>query len=320
LQYRKTNMRHRCLKYSSIEDSFFGSEVADLRTMRSKLFVPGSRPELFAKALASEADALSFDLEDSVAPARKVQARLELRDFFRSGALASCSKTIIVRINASDTPFFADDIQAMVQTGVHMLNLPKPRDACDVRQTSQAIGQAQIDNKVSSTIGLLLNIETPSALRTAHDLALADPRVVGLQLGLGDLFEPLGITRSDTAAIQQAMFAVRMAAGEAGVFAYDAAFADIADEAGFLAEAQQALRLGFLGKSCIHPRQVALANAAFRPSDEEVAHAQRVVAAARSANTQDVGAYVVDGKMIDAPFLRRAEAILAMANRLGLTA
>ena len=287
--------------------------------MRSKLFVPGSRPELFAKALASEADALSFDLEDSVAPARKVEARLALRDFFRSGALAACSKTIIVRINASDTPFFADDIQAMVQTGVHMLNLPKPRDVNDVRQTAQAIGQAQIDNLVSGTIGLLLNIETPNALRTAHELAMADPRVVGLQLGLGDLFEPLGIARRDTAAIQQAMFAVRMAAGEAGVLAYDAAFADIADEAGFLAEAQQARRLGFFGKSCIHPRQVALANAAFRPSDEEVAHAQRVVAAARSASTQDVGAFVVDGKMIDAPFLRRAEAILATAARLGLT-
>lgn len=287
--------------------------------MRSKLFVPGSRPELFSKALTSEADALSFDLEDSVAPARKEEARVALRDFFRSGALAGCSKTIIVRINASDTPFFAADIQAMAQSGVHMLNLPKPRDASDVRQTSQAIGKAQIDNKVSGTIGLLLNIETPTALRTAHELALADPRVVGLQLGLGDLFEPLSIARRDTAAIQQAMFAVRMAAGEAGVFAYDAAFADIADQAGFIAEAQQARRLGFLGKSCIHPKQVALANAAFRPSDDEIAHAQRVVAAAHSASTQNIGAYVVDGKMIDAPFLRRAEAILVIAARLGLT-
>lgn len=286
--------------------------------MRSKLFVPGSRPELFSKALASEADALSFDLEDSVAPARKEEARTALRDFFRSGALTGCSKTIIVRINASDTPFFAADIQAMAQTGVHMLNLPKPHDANDVRQTSQVIGQAQIDNKVSSTIGLLLNIETPTALRTAHELALADPRVVGLQLGLGDLFEPLGIARRDISAIQQAMFAVRMAAGEASVFAYDTAFADIADEAGFLAEAQQARRLGFVGKSCIHPKQVALANTAFRPSDEEVAHAQRVMAAANSAGTQDIGAYVVDGKMIDAPFVRRAEAIVAMAAQLGI--
>jgi citrate lyase subunit beta / citryl-CoA lyase len=288
--------------------------------MRSKLFVPGSRPELFTKALAGEADALSFDLEDSVAPARKAEARLALRQFLLSGALAGSGKTIIVRINAPDTPHFADDILAVVQPGVHLLNLPKPRDADDIRAASRAIGQAQRANGVTDAVGLLVNIETPAALRRAHELAAADPRVAGLQLGLGDLFEPLGIVRTDVSAVRQAMFAVRMAAGEAGVFAYDSAFADIRDEAGFLAEARQARQLGFIGKSCIHPRQIALANAAFRPGDDEIAHALRVVEAARAADAQGVGAYVVDGKMVDAPFVRRAEAILATARRLGLIA
>jgi citrate lyase subunit beta/citryl-CoA lyase len=171
---------------------------------------------------------------------------------------------------------------------------------------------------VREPLGLLLNIETPTALRTAHALAAADPRVAGLQLGLGDLFEPLGIARNDASAVRQAMFAVRMAAGEAGVFAYDAAFADIQNQAGFSAEAQQARQLGFIGKSCIHPSQVALANAVFRPDDAEIAHALRVVEAARKADAQGVGAYVVDGKMVDAPFVRRAEAVLATARRLGL--
>jgi citrate lyase subunit beta/citryl-CoA lyase len=286
--------------------------------MRSKLFVPGSRPELFGKALAGEADALSFDLEDSVAPARKAQARNALRDFLRSGALAGCAKTLIVRVNALDTPYFTDDVRAAVQPGVHMLNLPKPRGAADIRAASQAIAEAQAANGVRETVGLLVNIETPGALRTAAELACADPRVKGLQLGLGDLFEPLGIARRDESAVRQAMFAVRMAAGEAGVFAYDAAFANINDEAGFTAEAQQARRMGFIGKSCIHPRQIALANAAFRPGDDEIAHALRVVEAAHTAGSQDVGAWVVDGKMIDAPFVRRAEAIVALAGRLGL--
>jgi citrate lyase subunit beta/citryl-CoA lyase len=253
-----------------------------------------------------------------VAPARKVQAREALREFLRSGALAGCAKTLIVRVNALDTPHFADDVRAAVQPGVHMLNLPKPRGAADIRVASQAIAQAQADNGVRETVGLLVNIETPAALRTAAELACADPRVAGLQLGLGDLFEPLGIARRDESAVRQAMFSVRMAAGEAGVFAYDAAFANIADEAGFTAEAQQARRMGFIGKSCIHPRQIALANAAFRPSDEEIAHARRVVAAARDTSSRDVGAWVVDGKMIDAPFVRRAEAIVALAARLGL--
>jgi citrate lyase subunit beta/citryl-CoA lyase len=97
------------------------------------------------------------------------------------------------------------------------------------------------------------------------------------------------------------------------VFAYDSAFANIEDEAGFTAEAELARRLGFLGKSCIHPRQVGLANAAFRPTDAEIAHARRVVQAAVEAEARGVAAFVVDGRMIDGPFLRRAEAVLRMA-------
>lgn len=285
--------------------------------MRSKLFVPGSRPELFAKALAGEADALSFDLEDSVAPERKVQARDTLRDFLR-GLPSGHGKTLIVRTNATETPYFEDDVRAMAQNGVHLLNIPKPRSPADVVAAAQLLATAEHANGVAQPIGLLLNIETPAALRTAHALAAAHPRVAGLQLGLGDLFEPLAIARRDPSAVRQAMFAVRMAAGEAGVFAYDAAFADIRDTAGFTAEAEQARALGFLGKSCIHPSQVALANAAFRPTEAEIAHAQRVVAAARVAGAQGVGAYVVDGKMVDAPFVRRAEAVLATARKLGL--
>ena len=286
--------------------------------MRSKLFVPGSRPELFAKALGSDADALSFDLEDSVAPGRKGEARIALRSFLQSTALLDSDKSIIVRVNAPDTAHFHEDILAVVQPGLHLVNLPKPRHAEDVRAAARAIAGAARANGVVAPVGLLVNIETPNALRIAHELAAADPSVAGLQLGLGDLFEPLGITRKRAEAVEHAMFAVRMAAGEAGVFAYDAAFADIADEAGFLAEALTARQLGFLGKSCIHPRQVALANRSFRPSDEELAHAFRVAEAARTAQAQGVGAFVVDGKMIDAPFVQRAEAIVALARRLGL--
>ena len=152
----------------------------------------------------------------------------------------------------------------------------------------------------------------------ARPMAVADPRVAGLQLGLGDLFEPLGIARRDPSAVSQAMFAVRMAAGEAGVFAYDAAFAHITDEDGYVTEARQARDMGFVGKSCIHPRQIALANAVFQPTPDEIAHAQRVVQTARDAQARSVGAWVVDGKMIDAPFVQRAQSVVALATRLGL--
>ncbi|SEL56743.1 citrate lyase subunit beta / citryl-CoA lyase [Variovorax sp. YR750] len=286
--------------------------------MRSKLFVPGTRPELFAKALAGEADAISLDLEDAVSEPRKDEARETVRRFLESGEAASSRKTLIVRVNAMDTPHFERDVAAVARTGVHLINLPKPQSPAHVRAAAEAIERAERANGVQAPIGLLLNIETPNALRTAAELALAHPRVAGLQLGLGDLFEPLGIARREPSAIRQAMFAVRIAAGEAGLYAYDSAFANIRDAEGFRAEAMLARDLGFLGKTCIHPSQIAIANEVFRPTDEEIAHACKVVEAARDADARGVGAYVVDGKMIDTPFVIRARAIVESARSLGL--
>lgn len=286
--------------------------------MRSKLFVPGTRPELFAKALAGAADAICLDLEDAVSEPRKDEARETVRQLLAGGEAASSNKTLIVRINAMDTPHFERDVAAVAQSGVHLINLPKPQGPAQVRAAVEAIERAERANGVQVPIGLLLNIETPSALRTASELALAHPRVAGLQLGLGDLFEPLGIARREPSAIRQAMFAVRIAAGEAGVYAYDGAFADIRDADGYRAEAMLARDLGFLGKTCIHPSQIAIANEVFRPTDEEIAHACKVVEAAREADANGIGAYVVDGKMIDIPFVIRARAIVESARGLGL--
>jgi citrate lyase subunit beta/citryl-CoA lyase len=286
--------------------------------MRSKLFVPGTRPELFAKALASAADAICLDLEDAVSEPRKDEAREIVRQLLAGGDAAPSQKTLIVRVNAMDTPHFERDVAAVAQAGVHLINLPKPQSPAHVRTAVEAIERAERANGVQAPIGLLLNIETPTALRTAAELALAHPRVSGLQLGLGDLFEPLGIARREPSAIRQAMFAVRIAAGEAGVYAYDGAFANIRDADGYRAEAMLARDLGFLGKTCIHPSQIAIANEVFRPTDEEIAHACKVVEAAREADANGVGAYVVDGKMIDIPFVIRARAIVESARSLGL--
>ncbi|MGJ7558099.1 HpcH/HpaI aldolase/citrate lyase family protein [Variovorax sp. RB3P1] len=288
--------------------------------MRSKLFVPGTRPELFAKALSSAADAICLDLEDAVSEPRKDEARETVRQLLARGDVASSRKTLIVRVNAMDTPHFERDVAAVAQPGVHLINLPKPQSPAHVRTAVEAIERAEQANGVQAPMGLLLNIETPAALRTASALALAHPRVAGLQLGLGDLFEPLGIARREPSAIRQAMFAVRIAAGEAGVYAYDGAFANIGDAEGYRAEAMLARDLGFLGKTCIHPSQVAISNDVFCPTDEEIAHACKVVEAAREADARGVGAYVVDGQMIDIPFVLRARAIVERARTLGLLA
>lgn len=284
--------------------------------MRSKLFVPGSRPELFSKAMASSADAISIDLEDAVVEARKAEARGVVSSWLQARNRADSNKLVIVRVNAMDTPHFESDIAAVVRAGIDIVNLPKPDSADAVRTASEQISKAEKANGVTHSVRLLLNIETPKSLREAVLLAKADARVMGLQVGLGDLFEPLGIDRRDVAAVQQVLFAVRMAAGEAGVDAYDGAFAHVADTEGYLAEAQMARRLGFSGKSCIHPSQITLANHVFRPTDAEIVHATQVVEAAAKSGAAGIGAFIVNGRMIDAPFLRRAQQILLQAEHI----
>jgi citrate lyase subunit beta/citryl-CoA lyase len=162
--------------------------------------------------------------------------------------------------------------------------------------------------------GLLVNVETPKALRRAAELATAHPRVAGLQIGYADLLEPIGIDRSDEAALAHIRIAVRLAAAEAGVAAYDGAFGQVSDPDGYRAECAAARRHGFAGKSCIHPSQIAIANEAFMPTAAEIARARTILAAAEDAQARGVGAYLVDGQMIDAPFLIRARAIVALAD------
>ncbi len=286
--------------------------------MRSKLFVPGSRPELFAKALASAADAISIDLEDSVVENRKAEARATVRDFLLSAQARSTTKAIIVRVNALDTPHFEADVMAVVQQGLALLNLPKPERREDIHSAVAMLERAEAANGVTARIGLLANIETPKGLRFAAEIAAAHPRVAGLQLGYVDLFGSLGIERRDAASVHATLFAVRTAAGAADVFAYDGAFADVNDAEGFKAEAQMARALGYWGKSCIHPSQVSLANDVFGPRAEEIAYAQRVIEASREAEARGMGAFVLDGRMIEVPVVRRAEAIVAISRQARL--
>jgi len=284
--------------------------------MRSKLFVPGSRPELFAKALASEADAISIDLEDSVVASRKKEARAHVVDFLQSADALSGSKVIIVRCNASGTENFEADIDAIAQPGLKIVNVPKVESVTDVRVVVEALEQAEASNGVVEPVDILVTIESPAGLRRASKIANAHPRVVGLQLGLNDLFESLNMDRKDAASIHSAMFALRLAAGEAGVYAIDGAYADTRDEQGFRTEAEMARRLGFCGKSCIYPSQVALANEVFMPSDDEVAAAIRVLEQSHEFESRGIGAFTLDGRMIDLPVIRRAETLLATSRRL----
>lgn len=283
--------------------------------MRSKLFVPGSRPELFVKALGSLADGISIDLEDAVLESRKAQARDEVRGFLEGPARNSSGKLIIVRVNDMNTAHFADDLEAVVSPALYAVNLPKLETADEVAHAAQAMERLERKKGIPvGQIGVLANIESPRGLRHAAEIALSSPRIVGLQIGFGDLFEPLSIDRADLQARHHVQLAVRLAAGEAGVPAYDGAFPDVADQDGYCVEAEQARRLGYAGKSCIHPSQVALANSVFRPNDEDLRFAGKVLEAWEEAERLGRGAITIEGKMIDKPFVARARAMLAAAG------
>lgn len=285
--------------------------------MRSKLFVPASRPELFDKALSGAADAVSFDLQDAVEASRKPQARVTLAAWFGRGVPA-CGKVIVVRVNPASSGYLDADLDAILHPGLDIVNLPSVEDPQSVRDAVAAIERLERARGIGRPVRVLANIESPRGLRRAAEIACAHPRVMGLQIGFGDLFAPLGIVSGEPAATQAVRVAVRMAAGEAGIDAWDGAFVRIDDPEGYRRDAQSACDLGFAGKSCIHPSQVGLANAVFRPSDADIAHALRVVRAARESLARGVGAFVVDGRLIDGPFIAQAERTVGIARELGL--
>jgi len=284
--------------------------------MRSKLFVPGTRPELFAKALASDADAISFDVEDSVPEDAKARAREQVAEFLRAPEARETlrQKIIIVRVNAGTSRHFEADLKAFTCPQVTLLNLPKTQDATEIPAPAAVLESIERGAGLDEPMRLLVNIETPRAVRLAWELARAHPRVAGLQLGLTDLFESLHIDRRDSPSVHAALLAVRLAGGESNCFTYDSAFPDVADEEGFRREAELARRLGYIGKSCVHPRQVTIANDVFRFDELQLASARRIVAAAEAAAALGRGAFLLDGRMIDLPIIKRAEALLAAAN------
>lgn len=279
--------------------------------MRSKLFVPGSRPELFEKAIASGADAVTFDLEDAVVAERKAEARGAVAAFL--ARRRDNAPLLIVRVNPLSSPHFESDLEAVVLPGLDVLNLPKIENAREVSEVAPRLARLEAARGLRHTIGILANIETPRGVRMAAEIGASDRRVVGLQLGFGDLFEPYGIDRGDAVATAALRLSVRLAAAESNLPLYDSAFPGVDDLAGFRAEAAAARRLGLAGKSCIHPSQIAAANEIFFPTTREIEAARVIVAAATERFAAGRGAFLLDGVMVDEPYVARARALLAIA-------
>jgi citrate lyase subunit beta/citryl-CoA lyase len=202
-------------------------------------------------------------------------------------------------------------MEAVVGPRLDIINLPSVEDLGAIGAAASLLDRLEGD---TPRIRLLVNIETAKGLRKAAALAAAHPRVAGLQTGYADLFEPCGIDRSDQAALAHIRVCVRLAAAEAGVPAYDGAYPGVSNPEGYRAECEAARRHGFAGKTCIHPSQIAIANEVFMPSAAQVGRARRILQAAADAQSKGIGAFLVDGQMVDEPFLVRARAVVALAD------
>ncbi|PJE06020.1 CoA ester lyase [Mycobacterium sp.] len=259
---------------------------------RSLLFVPGDRPERFAKAAASGADGIVLDLEDAVASVNKAQARHHV------AAWLADSKSM-VRINAADTEWFDGDV-ALVQSTHCPVMVPKVQSAAQIAAIVRHL----------PNVPVTVLLETASGIVHSAEIC-AVPGVTGVAFGSVDLGAELGVDPADRQSMAQARGALVLAAAANQLPPpLDGVCVDLENDDVVAAEAKYAARLGFGGKLCIHPRQVISINGAFTPTVEDVAWAQRVVGA-----DEGNGTAVVDGKMIDRPVLIRASRILQRADR-----
>jgi len=286
-------------------------------SLRSMLFVPGDSPRKFEKANLCGADALILDLEDSVAPSKKLEAREHV-----AGLLDHDSKrswAFYVRINPFDTDLTIHDLAAIVRPGLNGIMIPKANSAADIVRIGHYLDalEASAGMPVGTVKICVVATETPTAMFNLGTYAPAHPRLVGLTWGAEDLAAAIGATdnRDETGAwtfpYQVARTQCLFAAAAAGVAPIDTLYADFRDAEGLAADCAFARRDGFTGRIAIHPDQVATINACFSPSEADLAHARRLIEAFEAE--PGVGVIGLDGKMYDIPHLKAARRTLASA-------
>lgn len=289
-----------------------------MRLRRSLLFVCGADPAGMESARSSAADTLILDLEDTVPPALKPRARGLVTDFLRAPGRPGLERA--VRVNAPATGWFSDDVAAVVAAGADALVVPKVESPEDVQLADRHIGDGERQaGRPAGSARLLALVETPRGVLNSYPIAAASPRLDALVIGHVDLSRTLGIKEAGAGegTILHARCQVVLAAKAGGKEAIDAVFMNLEDSAGFVAEARQGLRLGFAGKLVMDEHQVALVHEAYRPSDDEVAYARRLLAAFAAAIAEGKGLFVFEGRVIDLPVVEAERAVLARARDFG---
>ncbi|MFN3971999.1 MAG: L-malyl-CoA/beta-methylmalyl-CoA lyase [Gemmobacter sp.] len=315
--------------------SFRVQPPAPARPNRCQLFAPGSRPALFAKMAASAADVVNLDLEDSVAPSDKDSARAQV--IAATHGVDWGQKVLSVRINGLDTPWwYRDVVDLLEQAGdrLDLIMIPKVGCAADVYAVDALVTAVERAKGRAKPIGFEVIIESAAGIAHVEEIAAASPRLQAMSFGSADFAASMGMQTTGIGGTQEnyymhrdgtnywsdpwhwAQAAIVAACRTHGVLPVDGPFGDFGDDEGFRAQARRSATLGMVGKWAIHPKQVALANEVFTPSDAAVAEAREILAAMEAAKARGEGTTVFKGRLVDIASIKQAEVIVRQAEMI----
>jgi len=317
--------------------SFRLQPAAPARPNRCQLFGPGSRPALFEKMAASQADVVNLDLEDSVAPADKPQARRNIIQAINE--VDWRGKHLSVRINGLDTPFwYRDLVEVLEEAGerIDQIMIPKVGCAADVYAVDALTSAIEAAKLRQKRIRLEVIIETAAGIAHVEEIAASSGRLDAMSLGAADFAASMGMQTTGIGGTQEnyymlkdgmrhwsdpwhwATTAIVAACRTHGVLPVDGPYGDFSDAEGFRAQARRSATLGMVGKWAIHPNQVALANEVFTPSAAQISEAREILAAMAEAKAAGQGATVYRGRLVDIASVRQAEVIVGQAELIGV--
>ncbi len=293
-----------------------------MKLRRSMLFVPGNNPGLIRDVHIYRPDSIMLDLEDAIAITEKDSARLlvynmlkELGDYYKELDIET-----VVRINALDTEFWEEDLEAVVRAGVDVIRIPKTDTAEDVSIVENKV--ERIEKEIGKEIGstkLMAALESPIAVLNAYSIATSSKRLIGIALSGEDFVTCMKTDRSPEGhELHAARGMVVLAARAAGVSVHDTVYSDVNNDEGFINEAKFIKQLGFDGKSLIHPRQVELVHKVYTPSKKVIDKSYKIIKATEQAIAEGKGVFTVDGKMVDKPIIERAQHVLTLAKASGI--
>ncbi|MBN2814952.1 MAG: HpcH/HpaI aldolase/citrate lyase family protein [Bacteroidales bacterium] len=285
-----------------------------MKKRRSMLYIPGNNPAMIQQGGVYGADSLLLDLEDSVALNQKDSARILVRNMIRS--VDFYGTEVCVRVNHLSTPFGMNDLEEIVPLQPSAIRYPKTESAEEVGNLLEIIEKIEDKHGLPHHVMTIhAMIETAMGVQNVFEIASRFPRIDAITIGGQDLTADMNIIYTpDGAGIDFARKRIVMAAKASHIDIIDTVFPDVNDEEGLRRETEYAKKIGFTGKAVINPRQIDIIHQVFTPTEEEIRKAYRIVKEFRANASSGLGVFAIDGKMIDAPVVRRAEYILQLAN------